>query len=46
MHFSYKVDFLLIFEDRNIVIEYDGFEEHFVNRDEVDESNYIDSASF
>jgi superfamily I DNA and/or RNA helicase/very-short-patch-repair endonuclease len=39
-HPAYKVDFLLIFKKQKIVIEYDGFKEHFVNLDEVDESNY------
>lgn len=39
-HPDYKVDFLLIFEDQKIIIEYDGFKEHFVNRDEVNEANY------
>jgi ssDNA-binding Zn-finger/Zn-ribbon topoisomerase 1 len=41
----YKVDFLVGYRDsddkeRKIVIEYDGFEEHFKNRDQVDEYNY------
>lgn len=39
-HPNYKVDFLLIFNGLKIVIEYDGFKEHFVNREEVNESNY------
>ncbi|MBT4849866.1 hypothetical protein HON36_03370 [Candidatus Parcubacteria bacterium] len=39
-HPNYKVDFLLIFNNLKIVIEYDGFKEHFINIDEVDESNY------
>jgi len=39
-HPDYKVDFLLIFENQKIVIEYDGFKEHFINRDEVNEINY------
>ena len=39
-HPSYKVDFLLIFENQKIVIEYDGFKEHFVDLKEVNESNY------
>ncbi len=45
-HPNYKVDFLLIFKDssdfgnQKIVIEYDGFKEHFENRDEVNETNY------
>jgi len=39
-HPNYKVDFLLIFNEMKIVIEYDGFKEHFVDREEVNESNY------
>lgn len=44
-HPLYKVDFLLAFKEssgkeRKIIIEYDGFEEHFRNRDHVDEYNY------
>lgn len=44
-HPMYKVDFLLAYKDsdsreRKIVIEYDGFEEHFKNLDQVDEYNY------
>lgn len=40
-HPNYKVDFLLIFDNQKIIIEYDGFREHFINRDEVNDSNYI-----
>lgn len=39
-HPNYKVDFLLIINGLKIVIEYDGFREHFVEREEVNESNY------
>jgi very-short-patch-repair endonuclease len=39
-HPKYKVDFLLTFDKHKIVIEYDGFNEHFINRDEVNETNY------
>ena len=44
-HPMYKVDFLVSYKDgdgkeRKIVIEYDGFEEHFKNRSQVDEYNY------
>ena len=44
-HPKYIVDFLLIFKDENhvehkIIIEYDGFREHFKNIDEVNEFNY------
>ena len=37
---SYKVDFLLMHEEHKIIIEYDGFKEHFINLSEVNESNY------
>jgi superfamily I DNA and/or RNA helicase len=39
-HPKYRVDFLLMFKDLKIVIEYDGFKEHFSNREEVNKSNY------
>ena len=43
-HPDYKVDFLLIFKDKEkdqkIVIEYDGFREHFNNLDKIDALNY------
>ncbi len=45
-HPNYKVDFLLIYKEpendteHKIIIEYDGFEAHFKNRDEVNEYNY------
>jgi len=39
-HPKYKVDFLLTFGKQKIVIEYDGFKEHFIDRDEVNESNF------
>lgn len=44
-HANYKVDFLLVYKDENhrehkIIIEYDGFREHFKNIDEVNEFNY------
>jgi len=44
-HPNYKVDFLLIYKDNSdiehkIIIEYDGFKEHFTNLDEVNEFNY------
>lgn len=39
-HPSYKVDFLLIYKNEKIVIEYDGFKEHFTNLVEVSESNF------
>ncbi|MCG2693232.1 AAA domain-containing protein [Candidatus Parcubacteria bacterium] len=39
-HPAYRTDFLLIFGDDKIVIEYDGFKYHFVNREEVNRSNY------
>ncbi len=44
-HPEYKVDFLLVYTDEQhrehkIIIEYDGFREHFQDIDEVDEFNY------
>lgn len=43
-HPNYKVDFLIKVLGKNktaqIVIEYDGFKEHFTDLDEVDASNY------
>ena len=44
-HPEYKVDFLLIYTDEHhkehkIIIEYDGFREHFKEVDEVSEFNY------
>ena len=44
MHPNYKVDFLIKVsgkrETAKIVVEYDGFKEHFDHLDEVDETNY------
>ena len=43
-HPNYKVDFLIkirgVRETAQIVIEYDGFKEHFDDLDEVDETNF------
>jgi len=39
-HPLYKIDFLLIYDDQKIVIEYDGFKEHFTDLENVNESNY------
>ena len=43
-HPAYRVDFLLRFqiegEQRDIIIEYDGFEFHFDNKDDVDAGNW------
>ena len=44
-HPMYKVDFLLVYKDElgkehKIIIEYDGFNEHFTHLDEVNQSNY------
>lgn len=44
-HPKYKVDFLLIYKnglgkENKIIIEYDGFSTHFVNRDEINGINY------
>lgn len=46
-HPNYKVDFLLVYKDETnrefkIVIEYDGFREHFKDTDEINEFNYQD----
>lgn len=39
-HPLFKVDFLLIYENQKIVIEYDGFKEHFTDRENVTQHNY------
>jgi very-short-patch-repair endonuclease len=39
-HPAYKVDFLLIYNNKKVVIEYDGFKEHFENIWSVDKYNY------
>ena len=44
-HPNYKVDFLLVYKDEThrehkIIIEYDGFREHFQEIDEINEFNY------
>ncbi len=39
-HPNYRVDFLLIFGGQKIVLEYDGFKEHFADKEDVNESNY------
>ena len=46
-HPNYKVDFLLIYKDEThreykIIIEYDGFKEHFKKIGEINEFNYSD----
>lgn len=46
-HPNYEVDFLLVYKDEEhkehkIIIEYDGFKEHFTNIDEINEFNYQD----
>ncbi|MBU4351424.1 topoisomerase DNA-binding C4 zinc finger domain-containing protein [Patescibacteria group bacterium] len=46
-HPNYKIDFLLVYKDEThkehkIIIEYDGFREHFKDIDEVNEFNYQD----
>ncbi|MEK7595367.1 MAG: AAA domain-containing protein [Patescibacteria group bacterium] len=38
---EYKVDFLLIFKNKKIIVEYDGFREHFTQLENVNASNYI-----
>lgn len=49
-HPHYKVDFLLVYKDashkeHNIVIEYDGFQEHFKDTEVVNAHNYQDYYS-
>jgi very-short-patch-repair endonuclease len=44
-HPNYQVDFLMVYKDANqkehkIIIEYDGFEEHFAHTDQVNQFNY------
>jgi superfamily I DNA and/or RNA helicase/very-short-patch-repair endonuclease len=44
-HPNYKIDFLLVYKDEThrehkIIIEYDGFREHFKEIDEINEFNY------
>ncbi len=49
-HPAYRVDFLLLYKDERhkdhkIIMEYDGFKEHFKDRDDVNEFNYRDYYS-
>lgn len=49
-HPLYRVDFLLIFKepgeaDRKIILEYDGFVEHFADLPGINEKNYADYYS-
>lgn len=49
-HPAYKVDFLLVYRDKSgkehkIIIEYDGFEEHFMDPENTNEFNYPDYYS-
>jgi very-short-patch-repair endonuclease len=39
-HPSYKVDFLMLFGKQKIVIEYDGFKEHFIDGEGITKHNY------
>ncbi|MDB9885178.1 AAA domain-containing protein [Gammaproteobacteria bacterium] len=43
-HPNYRTDFLMTYRDgdevKNLIIEYDGFVEHFIDRDKVNEFNY------
>ena len=46
-HPNYKVDFLLVYNDKaqkdyKIIIEYDGFKEHFIDTDTINQLNYQD----
>jgi len=40
IHPNYKVDFLMIYKNEKIIIEYDGFKEHFLADEPIDSSNY------
>lgn len=40
-HPSYKVDFLMVYGKQKIVIEYDGFKEHFVDAEGVTKDNFM-----
>jgi len=49
-HPNYTVDFLLVYKDERhkehkIIIEYDGFREHFIDVNEINEFNYQDYHS-
>lgn len=39
---KYKTDFLVMLNDKKVIIEYDGFKEHFKDRDEINLENYFD----
>jgi very-short-patch-repair endonuclease len=39
-HPAYKVDFLLIYNNKKLVIEYDGFKEHFEDLSNVTSENH------
>lgn len=43
-HPNYRTDFLMIYRDgedvKNLILEYDGFVEHFIDRENVNEFNY------
>jgi len=40
-HPDYKVDFLLVYQGEKVVIEYDGFQEHFVETEGINKHNYM-----
>ncbi len=40
-HPDYKVDFLMTFGKEKYVIEYDGFKEHFIDTDGINEQNHM-----
>ena len=40
-HPQYKVDFLLVYKGQKVVIEYDGFKEHFVDAEGINKHNYM-----
>jgi len=40
-HPNYKVDFLLTFNGQKVVIEYDGFKEHFLDGENINSQNFM-----
>lgn len=40
-HPSYKVDFLLVYDNLKVVVEYDGFKEHFVDAEGINKHNFM-----
>lgn len=40
-HPAYKVDFLLVYKGAKVVVEYDGFKEHFIDAEGINKHNYM-----